>query len=100
LDRYGELDRANGHLGHRVIAQVDGHREALLAAYAGCVRTPGYYLHSEDLVLLARLNHLDLHVHRDDDRNPGCFVEQAHVPGGNRVDIFHRGAHYEQATHT
>lgn len=92
-----QLQHQHAQLGGALRDTVRAYLDPLLVAYAGVVRTRGYYLHDEDLRLLAMLNDIDLHIYTEHDQHAGQFVEQLVEPGSTERHVFHRGEHYERA---
>jgi len=71
----------------------------LRKAYAAALQNNGYYLLTEDLQVLADLQHRSLTIFRRDDRDAQRFINLApyKAEAGSPILVYHQGAHWEHA---
>jgi len=71
----------------------------LRKAYAAALQNKDYYLVTEDLQVLADLQHRGLTIFRRDDQNAQQFINLApyKAEAGSPILVYHQGAHWEHA---
>jgi hypothetical protein len=94
LDYQQRLSKIN----HTYDPLIEHFYQDLMNAYSAAVATDGFYLRDVDLQVLADTKNKQLNLYRKSDLHTRQYVVQPYgVANGELVEIYHQGAHYEQA---